>query len=430
MTVYWCEYAWLPDGVAASVRMEISNGLVVSVRANVPRAGTLLKGLTLPGFANVHSHAFHRALRGRTHDERGTFWTWRKRMYAVAARLDPDSYHRLARGVFAEMVLAGYTSVGEFHYLHHAPGGKPYAEPNVMSEALAEAARAAGIRLTLLDTCYLAGGFNRGLDDVQVRFADADAEAWAGRAEAFMSPGVRTGAAVHSVRAVPAEALPVVTRVAGPLHVHLSEQRAENAECLDHYGCSPAQLLGEAGVLSPRTVAVHATHLTGEDIGLLARTGTRACFCPTTERDLGDGIGPARHLADVGVGLCLGSDGHAIVDAFEETRALELNDRLAAEERGRFTAPALLSAATDHDAIGWGEAGRLVPGAAADLVVVDLCSVRTAGISPGGALFAATAADVTDVLIGGRQVVRDRAHTLLEEPELLLAKEVNALWQE
>ncbi|HKS46848.1 MAG TPA: formimidoylglutamate deiminase [Amycolatopsis sp.] len=430
MMTYWCERAWLPDGVACAVRLEVAGGAIRSVTPDSPRAGTVLTGLALPGFANAHSHAFHRVLRGRTQGERGTFWTWRERVYAVADRLDPDSYHRLARGVFAEMVLAGYTSVGEFHYLHHAPGGKPYADPNAMGHALVAAAAEAGIRLTLLDTCYLAGGFGRALGEQQARFGDVDAEAWARRVESFAPRGehVRVGAAVHSVRAVPADQLPVLAKWTGPLHVHLSEQCAENVECLRHHDRTPAALLAETGVLGERTVAVHATHLTTDDIGLLATTGTRACFCPTTERDLGDGIGPARGLADAGVGLCLGSDSHAVIDPFAEAAALELDDRLAAEERGRFTMRELLSAATAHDALGWSEVGVLAPGAAADLVVVDLGSVRTAGIEPDGVLFGATAADVTDVLVGGRWIVRDRAHRLIAEPAQVLAKEIGALW--
>lgn len=429
MTTFWCEYAWLPDGVASAVRIDVDAGVLTKAAPDSPRTGTVLSGLVMPGFANGHSHAFHRALRGRTHHQRGTFWTWRERMYALAGRLDPDSYYRLARGVFAEMALSGYTSVGEFHYLHHAPGGRPYADPNAMGYALAKAATDAGIRLTLLDTCYLAGGFGRELDEQQKRFGDTDAGAWAQRVEAF-EPGewVRVGAAVHSVRAVPADQLPVVADWPGPLHVHLSEQRAENTDCLAHYGRTPTEVLAEAGVLGPRTVAVHGTHLGTSDIRELAESGTRVCFCPTTERDLGDGIGPARTLADAGVSLCLGSDSQAVVDPFEEARALEMNDRLASESRGRFTTGELVAAATDHDAIGWGELS-LMPGAPADLVVVDPGSVRTAGIEPEGVVLAASAADVTDVLVAGRWVVRDRVHQLIESPETVLAKEIEALWR-
>jgi formiminoglutamate deiminase len=433
MTVYWCEHAYLPDGMADGVRIDIEAGAITSVTAQVPRSGTVLNGLVLPGFANGHSHAFHRALRGRTHHERGTFWTWRERMYALAERLDPDSYHRLAHGVFTEMVLAGYTSVGEFHYLHHAPGGRRYTDSNAMGHALAAAAAEAGIRLTLLDTCYLTGGFDRELEPRQRRFSDGDAERWARRVDDFKPEGslVRVGAAVHSVRAVPIEQLPAVAAWAEGrlLHVHLSEQRAENTDCMIHYGRTPAAVLSDTGVLGERTVAVHATHLTRDDINLLARSGTGICYCPTTERDLGDGIGPARTLADMGIRLCLGSDSQAVVDPLEEARALELNDRLAAEERGRFTVAELLGVATDHTAVGWGETGRLAPGAAADLVAVDLRSRRTAGTEPAGALFAASAADVTDVLVAGRPVVRDRAHQMIGAPEAMLAKEIETLWR-
>jgi formiminoglutamate deiminase len=241
----------------------------------------------------------------------------------------------------------------------------------------------------------------------------------------------RVGAAVHSVRAVPVDQLPVVAEWARgrPLHVHLSEQRAENADSLSHYGRTPTALLTEAGVLGPHTVAVHATHLTEADIGALGRTRTRACFCPTTERDLGDGIGPARSLVDAGVGLSLGSDSNAVVDAFEETRALELNDRLASESRGRFSVAELMAAATDHDAIGWGEVGELEAAAGADFVTVDLGSMRTAGAEPSGFVFAASAADIVHVMVAGRQVVRDRVHQLVEDPQLVLAKEIEALWQ-
>jgi formiminoglutamate deiminase len=434
VSAVWCEHAWLPGGVRRDVRIAFDAGVITSVEPDAPREATVLAGLTVPGFANGHSHAFHRALRGRTHHGRGTFWTWRKRMYSLATRLDPDSYRRLARGVYAEMALAGYTSVGEFHYLHHAPGGRRYQDPNAMSAALADAAADAGIRLSLLDTCYLVGGFDAELGEHQLRFGDGDAESWAQRVSAFRPPGeqVRVGAAVHSVRAVPGGQLPTVASWARgrPLHVHLSEQRAENVDCLRHHGRTPATVLAEGGVLGPRTVAVHATHLTEGDIGLLSRTGTRACFCPTTERDLGDGIGPARRLADAGVRLCLGSDSNATIDAVEEARALELDERLAGQERGSFTTAELMAAATDHAALGWDGLGELTAGGGADLVTLDLASVRTAGIEPGGAVFAASAADVRNVLVAGRWIVLDRVHQLIERPAAVLGEEIRALWQQ
>ncbi|MEV6278948.1 formimidoylglutamate deiminase [Nocardia sp. NPDC051832] len=432
MSSYWAEFAWLPGGLAGGVTIEIEGGGIRSVSVDTVSRGRVLRGLTIPGFANAHSHAFHRALRGRTHEGRGTFWTWRERMYAVAAQLDPDSYYRLARGVYAEMVAAGYTGVGEFHYLHHRPDGRRYSDPNAMSAALASAAVDAGIRLMLLDTCYLAGGFGRELSARQQRFSDGNAAAWAERAAEFRpdSELVRTGVAAHSVRAVPAEALSVVAEQAAgrPLHVHLSEQPAENEDCAAAHGCTPTELLAATGALGPQSVAVHATHVTAADADLLASTATQVCLCPTTERDLGDGIGPAKLLSDNGIGLCLGTDSHAVIDAFEEWRALELDERLATRTRGCFDITQLFTAATAHAAIGWPEAGRIEPGAAADLVTIDLESIRTAGTTPSAALFAATASDVREVLIAGRPIVSDHHHLLIDHPETHLQQEISALW--
>ncbi len=363
----------------------------------------MLDGVALPGFANTHSHAFHRALRGRTHADGGTFWTWRQQMYALASRLDPDRYFALARAVYAEMVLAGMTVVGEFHYLHHDHRGRPYADPHAMSEALVAAAAEAGIRLTLLDVCYLAGGLtangHQDLDPVQQRFSDGSVEAWAERIGAFAAahPGsdtVRIGAAAHSVRAVPSEDLArlATLRPTGPLHVHLSEQPAENAAVQAFHGCTPAELLHRHGLLGPTTTAVHATHLTATDIALLGDTGTGVCICPTTERDLADGIGPARALHDAGSPVSLGSDQHAVIDMFEELRGLELHERLTTRQRGRFSPAELITAAasTGHTALGWSGGGRLAVGAPADLVIIDPSSVRTAGSRPAQIHYSAT----------------------------------------
>ena len=340
----------------------------------------------LPGFADAHSHAFHRALRGRTHDGGGTFWTWRERMYAVAARLDPDSYLALARAAYAEMALAGVTAVGEFHYLHHGPDGRPYDDPNAMGHALAQAAADAGIRLTLLDTCYLAADVDgRPVEGVQRRFSDGAADAWAERVAALRDAA---GAADRRGRRTRCgrcrgRQLPVVVddgrRVGRPLHVHLSEQPAENAACLAAHGLTPTGLLAAEGLLGPATTAVHATHLTADDIALLGGSGTTACLCPTTEADLADGLGPARALRDAGCPLALGGDQHAVTDPFAEARGLEMHERLASGERGRFTPADLLDALTAHSALGWPDAGRLALGARADLVAVRLDTPRTAG---------------------------------------------------
>ena len=422
---WWAAQAWLPPGrVAAGVLVTVEDGVVTAVEEGVAGDGaTRLGGLVLPGLANAHSHVFHRALRGRTQADGGDFWSWRRVMYDVAARLDPDRLHRLARAAFAEMVLAGITRVGEFHYLHHGPGGVPYDDPNAMSAAVEQAADEAGVRLTLLDTCYLTAAVDGApLEGPQRRFGDGDAEAWATRVAAWRPAVASTvvGAAIHSVRAVPAGSLPTVAGwaagAAAPLHLHLSEQPAENEACLAVHGCTPTALLDRADALGERTVAVHATHLTDDDIALLAGSGTGVCMCPTTERDLADGIGRARELADAGVALSLGSDSHAVVDLIEEARAMEADERLATGVRGRFTTPALMAAMTvdGHRALGCATGGAIAVGAPADLVAVRLDSVRTAGADPArpadAVLAAATAADVTDVVQGGRVVVVDGHH--------------------
>jgi formiminoglutamate deiminase len=438
----WAEHARLPDGVRERVRVTIGDGdgLITAVTAGTdPQGGDRrLPGMLLPGFANAHSHAFHRALRGRTHGDGGSFWTWRERMYDVARRLDPDSYLALARATYAEMALAGVTSVGEFHYLHHAPDGRPYAEPNVMAEALRQAAAEAGVRLTLLDTCYLRGGLTATghvrLDGVQRRFGDRDADGWANRvARLEPSAGMRVGVAVHSVRAVPRDQLATVGALAGggPLHVHLSEQPAENDACQAYYRLSPTALLAAEGLLGPGTTAVHATHLSVDDVHLLGGSGTTACFCPTTERDLADGIGPARALLDAGSGLALGSDQHAVIDLLEEARALELHERLRSQHRGRFDQATLIEALTwrGQAAIGRPDVGRLTIGSPADLVAVRLDSVRTSGSRPDQVVMSAAAADVDTVLVGGREIVSGGVHVLGDVAALLSAA-IEPLWKD
>jgi len=433
---WWAQYALLPSGLGRDVTFEVSGGRFTAVTpGTVPGHAQVLPGVVLPGFANAHSHAFHRSLRGRTHDGGGTFWTWRRRMYAVAAQLDPDSYLALATATYAEMALAGITVVGEFHYLHHAPGGVAYDDPNVMGEALRQGAANAGIRLTLLDTCYLAGGLSAAghspLDATQLRFGDGNADRWAQRVEDLKeSAGMRVGAAVHSVRAVPRDQLGVVAAAAAgrPLHVHLSEQPAENLACQWFYGLTPTALLDVEGLLGPTTTAVHATHLSDQDITMLGRTRTTVCLCPTTERDLADGIGPARRLSDAGSPLSLGSDQHAVTDLIEEGRALEMHERLDSLQRGRFRPDELLAAATRHDSLGWEDAGRLAGGARADLVAVRIDSRRTAGSAPEQIMLSASGADVDTVIVDGETVVTGGQH-VLGNVGLLLQKAIQPLWE-
>ena len=432
MTVsYLLERAVLPEGVADEVLVTITDGrfeTVVPGFTGPAGAATRLPGLTVPGLANCHSHAFHRALRGRTQRERGSFWTWREQMYAAAQRLDPDSYFTLARAVYREMAATGITCVGEFHYLHHQGDGTPYADANAMGHALTEAAREAGIRITLLDTLYLASGVGTPPEGVQRRFSDGDADTWAERVSRLEdSAGVLVGGAMHSVRAVPRDQL---RSVAGrPLHVHLSEQRAENEQCLAAYGMTPTQLLAEEGLLGAHTTAVHATHLTDTDIRLLGEASAYADFCPTTERDLGDGIGPSRALHDAGARLTLGSDSHAVIDLFEEMRAVEMDERLATEQRGHWTASELLAAATvtGHESLGWADAGRIAVGQRADLVTLAASSPRIAGTGSdeNSVVFAATGEDVVQVVVDGKVVVRpgDRQEIGQE-----LAEVIGAVW--
>ncbi len=426
---YHCELAWLGgEEPAADVVIEVVGERIASVRPDVtgPIAGAVhLRGLTVPGFANAHSHAFHRALRGRTQGGTGSFWTWRQQMYEAATTLDPDRYFRLARATYGEMALAGISSVGEFHYLHHSPGGRPYAAPNAMADALVAAAADAGVRITLLDACYLRGGPGVDLDDVQRRFSDGTADRWADRvSELHQGSGVRIAAAVHSVRAVDPPSIAVVAGWAAehraPLHAHVSEQPAENEQVLAAHGATPVGVLTDAGALDERFTAVHATHVSAHDVGLLGAARCSCCICPTTERDLADGIGPTVALRDAGARLTLGSDSQAVIDLLEEARAVELDERLASLARGGHDPTALLRMATvdGHASLGWPEAGRLEAGALADLTTIGFDSVRTAGTTSADALasavFAATAADVWHVVVGGRVVVRDGEHTAMD----------------
>ncbi len=423
MTTYWCEHAQLPAGLGTGVRLTVEGGRIAAVeqRAKAQAGDELLTGIVLPGFANAHSHVFHRALRGRTHADGGTFWTWREHMYAVTERLTPQSYLDLARAVFAEMVLAGYTVVGEFHYLHHQAGGRAFADPNAMGRALIAAAGEAGIRLTLLDTLYLTGGLSGDghlpLSEAQRRFDDGSVDAWAARvADLEDGPMVRIGAAAHSVRAVPRDDLARFAKVVDdrPVHIHVSEQMAENVAAEAFYGLTPTELLADTGLLGPGVTTVHSTHLVDTDLDSMARSGASACLCPTTERDLADGIGPARALHDRGVPLCVGSDQHVVIDPFVEVRAVEEHERLETNERGRFALRdlAAFGAGNGYRSLGWERGGVLEPGALADLVAVRLDSVRTVGARPDQVVFAAGAPDVTDVVVGGERVVSDGEHRL------------------
>ncbi len=409
MSGYWLEHAVVDGVVVRGVRVEHEHGRITSVTRGPAAGGDVpLNGLVLPGIANAHSHAFHRALRGRTHDGTGDFWTWRRRMYAAAVSLDPARYHALASAFYAELLLAGYTAVGEFHYLHRDP-------TTVMSDALVQAADDAGIRLTLLDTYYRHGGRDASgapqpPSGAQELFTGGLRE-WLGRHRSIRLRGpARRGAAVHSLRAVDPEDVARIVAETGdePLHAHVSEQPAENAQVLAAFAATPTAVLRDAGALGPRFTAVHATHLSPQDIADLA--GSSVCICPTTERDLGDGIGPARASADAGATLVIGSDQHAVVDPFDELRCLEGHERLRSGTRGAFSPGELLEAATvnGYRSLGW--RGGIAEGAPCDLVSVRTDSPRTAGAALDQLWLAASAADVLTVVVAGRRVVVDGAH--------------------
>ncbi|MGV8965588.1 MAG: formimidoylglutamate deiminase [Cellulomonas sp.] len=430
------------------VRIEVGpDGRITTVElAGGPAPGDIGLRTVFPGMANAHSHAFHRVLRGRTHTpDASDFWAWREAMYRAAAALDPARYRALARAVFAEMLVAGWTAVGEFHYLHHRADGTPYPTEHAMELAVAAAARDVGIRLVLLDTCYLQAGIGRSnpgqplepqplepdplepeplepdplepdpLEPDQRAFGDGTAAAWLDRwwslREALGEDPdrrVSLGAAIHSVRAVPPQAIAEI--VAGlppgvPLHVHVSEQPQENADCLAAYGVTPTGLLDRLGALDRPLTVVHATHLTDSDVALIAASGATVVMCPTTEADLGDGIGRARDLAHAGARIALGSDQNAVIDPFREMRDLEMGQRLASGRRGRFAPAELIAAATTHgyEALGLGSV-RLQVGDLADLVELRPGSATTAGCAPEQLPLVATAADVGRVVVHGRIV--------------------------
>ena len=452
---YWMPSAWVGEkrqaGVRERVRVTVDgDGTISSVVAGEDPASQdiRLHGMAVPGAANCHSHTFHRALRGLGR-EGSTFWSWRETMYRVAAALTPENYYAYAKAVYQEMLLAGYTTVAEFHYVHHRPDGTAYDDPNAMGMALVRAAHDAGIRITLLDACYLhADPQGSPLSERQRRFGDGSARAWADRVTALdaqvrSDPGLAAtalvGAAAHSVRACsPDEAGAVAewTRnapgikgasgatgtgaadVAGesvprPLHVHLSEQLAENKACEEATGLTPTALLDRAGFWGANAVAVHATHLNDADVAALGAAGGSVAICSTTEADLADGIPRAAELRDAGAHLCVGSDENVSIDPFEEVRRMDGNQRLVSHRRDVFTPAELMAAITSDGqrACGWTDAGALAVGRLADFIVLDPDSPRTAGARPDSIPLVASGADVTDVVVGGRRVVEGRRLT-------------------
>ena len=311
----------------------------------------------IPAMANAHSHAFQLDLRGigeRVEHRGDDFWSWRTEMYRLAGSHDPESMRAVGDRVYGQMAATGYGAVGEFHYVHHQPDGTPYSpEPNAMAIALAQAAVAAGLQITLLPAAYHRGGWAAGSDVApasgQVRFCDDSAEAFLERVDGLREwaagrPGVSVGVAAHSARAVPASWLEAIAQYADRYglvrHVHASEQRRELAEIEAEHGCSPIELLARTGFLGPRTSVIHAIHVDEHDIELLAESDTIVVTCPTTEANLGDGVLPGLRYRDAGVRLAIGTDEQTRIDPFEELREMETLARREGQTRDALLAAA------------------------------------------------------------------------------------------
>ncbi len=398
------EQAWLGRR-AENVLIEVEDGRIKAIKGDTlaPPDAVVLKGWTVPGLANVHSHAFQRLLRGEIESGAGDFWEWRDRMYRFT-EWEPADYFNHARLVFREMLEAGITAVGEFHYLH--------GHGNELGEALIDAAREEGIRITLIDTCYLRAGLDgRPLEAEQLSFSDGDADSWARRVEELRdADGVRIGVAIHSVRAVDPESMRIVATYArerkAPLHIHLAEQPAEVEECLQVERCTPAELLEREGILGPDLTAIHAIHVNEGDVALLGQNQVSICACPTTERDLGDRVGPLRALASAGCLLNLGSDSNAVIDILEDVRALELDQRRALGRRVLHQPEELLRAATRDGmrSLGW-DAGELKVGMLADFITLDQPRGQWRELNPAYLIYGFSGHDVTNVVVGGNTVV-------------------------
>jgi formimidoylglutamate deiminase len=443
MTVLWAEAALLPAGFADGVRLEVdSGGDLSSVEAGVePADAERLSGVVLPGMPNVHSHAFQRAMAGRA--ERlaageASFWSWRAAMYRFLERIGPDELRAIAAQAYVEMLEAGYTAVGEFHYLHHQADGRPYADPAELSWAILEAQRASGIGLTHLPVLFMAGGFGgRSVEDGQRRFVHAPdrfADLLARLAPRFAGdPDLRLGLAPHSLRAVPDQVLASVATLAdtidpaAPVHIHVAEQVKEVRDCLEWCGARPVRHLFDVAEGGPRWCLIHATHMDEAETDLLARSGAVAGLCPTTEANLGDGLFNLGGYLAAGGRFGIGSDSHVSISPIEELRWLEYGQRLGSLRR-------LIAASAERPHCGarlWRDAltggaralgrriGRLEPGCRADLIRLDAAHPILAGARGDAMLdalvFSGNANPVRDVMVGGRWLVRGGRHLRRDE---------------
>jgi formimidoylglutamate deiminase len=417
----------------------VSQGVVAASVTPFTETVSLAGKALLPGFVNAHSHSFQRLIRGKSESRLTSgrdFWSWRGTMYHAAAQLDPQDVYDAARMAFLEMLLAGTTTVGEFHYLHNAPGGLPYDDPNLLSKQVIAAAQSVGIRIVLLRSAYLRSGYELPPDPGQIRFYESSRQFLDNMAALVAtypadSTEVRFGVAPHSLRAVPLRELKEIAAWCRerklPLHMHVAEQVAENQACLREYGATPVDLLARENLLGPDFTAVHAIHITGEEIAGLAAANATICSCPTTERNLGDGVIVADQVMRAGIRIALGSDSQAQIDPLEDARELDYHLRLDRQQRAILDqigeqplASRLFDCATVHGARALGvSAGELAPGAFADFITVDLDEVSIAGNSGEDllplAVFSLSRSAIRDVVVNGRWVVRDQRHPLQEE---------------
>lgn len=434
------DWALLPDGWARNVAISVTDGVIDSVVADADPAGhRRVAGLAIPGLANVHSHAFQRAMaglaevRGPAHD---SFWTWREVMYRFLGRLSPDDVEAIAAFAFAEMLEAGFTALGEFHYLHHAPDGRPYGDIAELSARIVEAARETGIGLTLLPVFYANGGFGGApFTDGQKRFAttpDAFARLVDGARRAVATlPDARLGIAPHSLRAVTPDSLAEVLPLAGdgPIHIHAAEQTREVDDCLAWSGRRPVEwLLAEAGV-DRRWCLIHATHMGEAETDALAASGAVAGLCPLTEASLGDGIFPAARFVEKGGAFAVGSDSNIEITAAGELKQLEYDQRLSLRERnvlapaeGASTGRSLYEAALagGRQALGR-KIGVLAPGNRADIAVLDATLPDFAAAGPerwlDSYVFVTGRGAVERVIVGGETVVENGRHVARDRIE-------------
>ena len=422
------EYIYTQQGIQRDMLVSIADdGRITSIEKNehsvLDNLTRLPNTLLLPGFVNAHSHVFQRALRGHTHralSEHDSFWTWRRAMYAEAQRLNPDTLYGSALQTYKEMVAAGYTTVGEFHYLHHQPDGRPDDNPNAMAEAVLAAGREAGIRIVLLMTAYAQGGFYQPPEEGQRRFCDSSVDAYLQRVDDLRVKGIPLGVAPHSVRAVPEHWFRVIADYSRmydlPLHIHADEQVAEIEQCQAAYGCTPIELLDRFDALGPLTTIVHATHANETELALLAQHQSTICVCPTTEGDLGDGIAPYAEFMSKDILLAIGSDSNTQLDPIEELRWAEYTARMRYQRRRVLVCeklaspgPLLLDIGTHGGAVALKQAtGVLAPDMAADFVAIDLTASSLSGWTEDDNLdvlfFGASSNVIKQVWVGGKQI--------------------------